>query len=274
MAKATPKKFAMQQCFEILLRRPSDKKILAYLTDCKTSSLENTVEMVYPTGGAGNVYIGTGFGHSRRSTLTVESATFNTEVMAIQNGTEIATGSHELTAYDVLEVGADATENGVKTKHTAIGTANAEIGYVYLLNADGTYGKTLEQAAAAASGKFKYDSSTKTLTFFAGDVATGDQIACAYTYKTGTTAQKITMSADAIPATVLVSAYGVARDVCSGESFPCVIEGQAQMDGDWNFDLQADGDPVTQNLTMEFVRSCQSNKMYDFIIYTDEEDGE
>jgi len=46
MAKATPKKFAMQQCFEILLRRPSDKKILAYLTDCKTSSLENTVEMV------------------------------------------------------------------------------------------------------------------------------------------------------------------------------------------------------------------------------------
>ena len=44
--KATPKKFAMQQCFEILLRHPSTKKILAYLTDCKTSSLENTVEMV------------------------------------------------------------------------------------------------------------------------------------------------------------------------------------------------------------------------------------
>ena len=79
------------------------------------------------------------------------------------------------------------------------------------------------------------------------------------------------MSADALPATVLVSAYGVARDVCSGEIFPCVIEGQAQIDGDWNFDLSADGDPVTQNLTMEFVRSCVSNKMYDFIIYTDEE---
>ena len=44
--KATPKKFAMQQCFEILLRQPSTKKILAYLTDCKTSLRENTVEMV------------------------------------------------------------------------------------------------------------------------------------------------------------------------------------------------------------------------------------
>ena len=44
--QATPKKFAMQQVFEILLRKPSDKSIYGYLTDCKTTSLENTVEMV------------------------------------------------------------------------------------------------------------------------------------------------------------------------------------------------------------------------------------
>lgn len=55
---ATPKKFAMQGVFEILLRSASDKHLMAYLSDCKTSSLENTVEMVYPTGGRGNVYIG------------------------------------------------------------------------------------------------------------------------------------------------------------------------------------------------------------------------
>lgn len=47
---ATPKKFAMQGVFEILLRSASDKSLLAYLSDCKTSSLENTVEMTYPTG--------------------------------------------------------------------------------------------------------------------------------------------------------------------------------------------------------------------------------
>lgn len=50
MALATPKKFSMQQAYEILLRKPVDKSIVAYLTDCKTTSLENTVEMVYPTG--------------------------------------------------------------------------------------------------------------------------------------------------------------------------------------------------------------------------------
>lgn len=49
-AQATPRKFSMQGVFEILLRKPSDKSIFAYLTDCKTTTLENTVEMVYPTG--------------------------------------------------------------------------------------------------------------------------------------------------------------------------------------------------------------------------------
>lgn len=42
----TPKKFAMQQVFELLLRRPDDGSIIAYLTDVKTSGLENTMEMV------------------------------------------------------------------------------------------------------------------------------------------------------------------------------------------------------------------------------------
>jgi hypothetical protein len=42
----TPKKFVIQQVFEILLQKPVDKSIVAYLTDCKTSGLENTMEMV------------------------------------------------------------------------------------------------------------------------------------------------------------------------------------------------------------------------------------
>ena len=45
-ALATPKQFSMQQAFEILLRKPIDRSIIAYLTNCKTSGLENTMEMV------------------------------------------------------------------------------------------------------------------------------------------------------------------------------------------------------------------------------------
>ena len=51
--KKTPKNFSVQQIFEILMQRPSDNSIIGYLKHCKTTTLENTVEMVYPSGGRG-----------------------------------------------------------------------------------------------------------------------------------------------------------------------------------------------------------------------------
>lgn len=46
----TPTKFAIQDVFYILLRDPVSMDLIAYLEDIKTSGLENTIEMVYPTG--------------------------------------------------------------------------------------------------------------------------------------------------------------------------------------------------------------------------------
>lgn len=272
-ALATPRKFAMQQAFEVLLRKPLDRSIFAYLTDCKTSGLENTMEMVYPTGGAGNVYIGAGFAHSRRATFTVSTATFNTNVLAAQNGTEVVTGSTLITYYDVITVGADGS---VKTKFKAVGTAGSEISYIYKLNNDGTYGESWEQAATASTeGQFAYSSATKEITFAADDAnkpVTGDILACAYTFKSADNAQKIEINSDGIPPVVLVTAYGIARDVCTGELFPCAIEGQAQVDGNWNFDLSADGEPVVQSLNMEFVKGCIDKTLYTFTVFTEDED--
>jgi len=266
---ATPKKFAMQQVFEILLRKPVDKSIIAYLTDTKTSGLENTITMVYPTGGRGNTYIGTGFGHSRKATLKVTLATWNTDVLAVQNGTEVFTGSTNITWYDTIQGGTGKT---FATKFTAIGATGSEIGSLYKLEQDGTYGTKFTQATTATTGTFTYASATKAISFATADAtapAVGDYIACAYTYKTSATAQKITVNADGIPPTVLVSAYGVARDTCTGELFPAVVEGQAQVDGNWNFDLSASGEPVVQNLTMDFVRGCTTKELYSFTIFED-----
>jgi hypothetical protein len=260
---ATPKKFSIQQVFEILLRKPADKSILAYLEDVKTSGLENTVEMVYPTGGRGNTYIGGGFAHSKKATMNVSMATWNTEVMAIQNGTEVSTGAQEIVEYEVLE----HTTGTYSTKHKAIGVSGAEIGFVYAVNEDGTYGKRYEQATSAASGKFSY--SNGTITFATSDAPAGD-IALSYARKTTEAAQKITIDTEAIPATVLVTAYGLAKDVCTGELFPCQVDGMAQVDGNYNFDLSADGEPAVHSLNMEFVKTCRGKKLYDFVVYTDE----
>ena len=210
----------------------------------------------------------TGFAHSRHATLTAESATFNTEVMAIQNGTEIATGSTEITYYDTIT----STGGTWTTTFKAVGDEGSEIGFIYLLNEDGTYGTQYTQAAETTEpNTFKYAADTKTITFGTGGPTTGDTIVCAYTFKTADNAQKIELDAGSVPSTALVSAYGVARDVCTGELFPCVIEGTAQIDGNWNFELSADGDPVIQNVSMEFVKSCTSSNLYTFTIYTEDE---
>lgn len=207
--------------------------------------------------------------------MTVENATFNTEVMALQNGTEVANGSANITKYEILTAGESVASDGVLTSETAEGTTNEEIGYAYIVANDGTFEKELTQAADTTSpDTFQYESASRKITFHGGDVVAGDRIAVAYTYATADTAQKIIVSSDGFPSTVLVSAYGVAKDICSGETFPCVVEGTAQVDGNWNFDLSADGDPVVQNLNLEFVRGCLDNQLYNFVIYTDEEEGD
>ena len=218
--------------------------------------------------GAGNVYIGGGFAHSRRATMNVTVATFNTEVLAIQNGTEVVTGSTPITYYDVIE----ADGGKYKTKFTATGPADNEIKFVYIVGADGTYSKTYKQAATATgTGTFSYDSGTKEFTFGTDAPAAGDMIACAYSFKSDTNAQTITVNSDGIPPVVLATAYGIAKDVCTGELFPCEIEGQAQVDGNWNFDVSADGEPVVQNLGLEFVKGCLDKTLYTFKVYTEDE---
>ena len=200
--------------------------------------------------------------------MNVTVATFNTEVLAIQNGTEVVTGSTPITYYDVIE----ADGGKYKTKFTATGTAGSEIKFVYIVGADGTYSKTYKQAATATgTGTFSYDSSTKEFTFGTDAPAAGDMIACAYSFKSDTNAQTITVNSDGIPPVVLATAYGIAKDVCTGELFPCEIEGQAQVDGNWNFDVSADGEPVVQNLGLEFVKGCLDKTLYTFKVYTEDE---
>lgn len=266
---ATPKQFAIQQVLKLLLRKPSDKSIIAYLTNLKTSGLENTMEMVYPTGGAGNVYIGTGFAHSKRATLNVEAATWNTEVMAAQNGMDVITpGATQVVEYDIIA----PSGNTYATKYKALGATGAEIGHVYAMNEDGTPGTHYAQTSGTpTTGQFKYDASSKAITFASADLTAlaGGKISCAYERQTANDAQLIRMSGTAIPKTVLATGYGVVVDICSNEAYLCQFNGKAQIDGNYTFDLAADGDPAVHSLNLEFVRDCNTEDLYTYVIYSD-----
>ena len=163
----------------------------------------------------------------------------------------------------------------ITTKFTAIGTAGAEIGYVYKLDNSGTIIAQFTQTEVpAAEGDCASASDTKPLTFFASDPnkpVVGDTLAMVYTFKSADNAKRVDINADGIPPTVMLTLDGFAKDPCTGELFPCQLEGMAQVDGNWNFDLSADGEPAVQNLSCEFTKGCLSPELYHFVIYTEDE---
>lgn len=221
--------------------------------------------------GRGNVKIGGGFAHSRNATFNVTSATFNTQVMALQNGSEITVGSHNVAYYDTISVGEDGK---VVTRFKAAGQEGAEIGHVYKLKSDGTYSHEWEQAQTASDGKFTYSSATKEITFAAADPekpVVGDTVVCAYTFKSADNAKLFELRAGGNPAVVKITAFGVARDVCNGELFPCQLRGTVQIDGNWNWDISADGEVAVHTINMEFVKTCTSDLLYEFLVYTEDE---
>lgn len=211
-----------------------------------------------------------GFAHSRRATMNVTSATWNSDLLATQNGTTVYDGSSQVTYYDIISANAAGK---YYTKFTAVGSTNNEITYLYVLNDDGTYAKIYTQGTTVKRDTFVYSTETREITFSTEDAPLpGEKLACAYTFNTAKNAQRISIRADGIPPTVLVTANGIVKDVCNGALFMIAIEGQAQVDGNWTFDVSADGEPAVQNLSMEFVKGCIGSELYNYTIYTEDED--
>mgnify|MGYP007092390136 FL=1 len=280
----TPRNFVIQQIFEFLLQDTTDKSILGYLKHCKTSTLENTAEMVFPSGGRGNVYIGRGFSHSKRANLNVESATWNTEIIAAQNGTDVITGETTYTKYIQIDL-KDATYSyNLPVPAVKEAGDTLYIGTIYGTQSDGDYVKVLTEDESKSEGKFTYtkevtetDPAPAKIELAEKDVKDMietlgcTKLSMAYTVKSTANAQRIEIKTGTMPDTVLVTAYGLVADICDGKLYPCVIHGMAQIDGNWTWELTADGDPAVQNISMEFVSGCASDDLYTITIDTDEE---
>lgn len=280
----TPRNFVVQQIFEFLLQDTTDKSIIGYLKHCKTSTLENTVEMVYPSGGRGNVYIGRGFSHSRRATLNVESATWNTEIIAAQNGTDVVTGETTYTKYIQIDLKGATYSYNLPVPAVKEPGQTLYIGTIYGTQSDGDYVEVLTEDKSASKGKFAYTKEVTEaspapakITLAENDVKNMietlgcTKLSMAYTVKSTTAAQRIEIKNGTMPDTVLVTAYGLVADICDGKLYPCVIHGMAQIDGNWTWELTADGDPAVQNISMEFVSGCASDDLYTITVDTDEE---
>lgn len=96
---------------------------------------------------------------------------------------ELQTGcSFENKATEVLWTDyTTVTGNKANTGFKAVGTTGAEIEALYVKNTDGTLGDALEQAAAAADGKFAYNPESKELSF--EGIADGTELVIYYKRK-------------------------------------------------------------------------------------------
>lgn len=257
-------KFAVQQIFVVDAFDLDDGSLITRFEDLKNSTLSNNGTVVYAQGGVGNPKI-IGFSHSKESQLSIESAVITEGAIGIQTGSGVKSLTDAtIIPFDEVLV---ATEEGVTTSYTAQGTAGSEIGFVYVLNDDGTVSKKLEQAAQAASGKFAYASESKKISFNAGEVPAGSKVLVIYNPKISS-AKQITNSTETFAKNVRLNCKTLFRDTCSGKDYVgMLVIYKAKAGEEWSLELSADGDPAVHSISFEALKSCESPVLWDIFIY-------
>lgn len=257
-------KFAIQQIFTVDAFNLDDGSLNTRLEDLKSSTLSNNGTIVYSQGGIGNPKI-VGFSHSKEASLTIENALITEGGLDIQiGGTSVLTNSNEVPFDEVITV---ATADTAITSYAATGTAGSELGYVYILNSDGTIKQKLAQAAAVAADKFTYATATKTITFNTGAVAVGTKVLAIY-YPTISSVIKASNKTDVFAKSMRLHCKTLFRDTCTNEDYVGVLViYKAKCGEEWSLELSADGDPAVHNMVFEALKSCESNTLWDIFIY-------
>lgn len=259
-------KFAVQQIFVVDAFDLDDGSLIARLEDLKQSNLNNNGTVVYAQGGVGNPKI-IGFSHSKESSLEIQNAVITDGAIAIQTGNdvEILTDTKEIPYDEVVTV---TVVDTATTTYTATGTAGEELGFVYLLNTDGTVNKRFEQVTgAAATGEFTYASATKAISFFAGEVPVGSRLLLVYFPKVAE-AKRIRNSTDVFAKNVRLVCRTLFRDTCSGKDYVGVLVFyKAKAGEEWGIELSADGEPAVHSISFEALKSCEAPVLWDIFIY-------
>lgn len=179
--------------------------------------------------------------------------------LAAQTGTEVEQGTFNVRITDVMTV----NSNKCTTSKTAVGVTGAEIGTVYIKNANGSLGAKLEQDSAASSGKFAYDPTTKELTV--DGIADGTEIVAFYDVEVESA--KISNDSEKYSKVLKLYIDVVLQDNCDVEYAGQFIIQRADVSGE--FELSLGGDNFAHSFEAESLAGgCTgSTNLWDLIIY-------
>jgi len=262
---ASPKSFSMQGALDIGIFSLETNCLEAYLEDCLTTNIELTAEKVY-TMGKGGSYI-TGFSHSKRIPVTVKHGYPTTEILAIQSGQEVVIGTNtNVVKFEKLKV----TSVTATTTYTALGTAGAEIGAVYLLSGK-SFDTKFTQAATVAATKFTYTPGTKVITFDALAIDDNEYIIVAYNYTADATAQTIKIDTDTFAGSKKVVMTGDAVDNCTDKHYKAqLIFRKMDISDDMTLALDETGEPIVMDIAMQALASCESDTLMEWVIFDED----
>lgn len=259
----TPTSWQVQRIFNQTYKNVADTEVKGRITDLKTCNVSMEQENVYTMGGVGNPYLGA-FSHSKRVTGEASAATFKNEIMGLITGTDPVTGAATIPYSEILTVTSDAATS----TYTAIGTAGAEITGCFVYNSsDETLSTEYTQAGSVGALQFTYTPGTKAFAFNTAELADDTQIIVFYNYTSGTGSQTLSNKTDTFSAIVRIEMDTLVQDCFGNEYYAVLIIYKAKLSGSWAFDLAADGDPASLDVSFEAMKMCGStNKFWDLII--------
>jgi hypothetical protein len=234
------------------------------LDELQSASIANTQEKTPIVGKMGRKL--SNIKKNKAVTITGANGVLSGGLLETEVGSNAVTGGNsKIRVPDFLTVSVANTITTAVTTHTAVGTAGAEIKKVYVKNSDGTIEKTLTQNTSLVEGKFTYTVSTKTITFYTGDVSDGDEIVVYYDRNIAATV--LSNYSDKYSDKVTLFIDVLAEDKCHNVYHVQYYVPTADFSGNFNIDVGEN--QTVQNFEAESLASnCGgSTKYWDMIIF-------
>ncbi|OPH47622.1 hypothetical protein BC351_10560 [Paenibacillus ferrarius] len=241
---------------------PVTRKPFAYLSDVKTSDLTVSSDTVYAKGGSGNPNI-IGFNSNKQAKFNISNAVFDNTAIALQTGNPIIKGAKAIQQREVLTV---ATNSATLT-YTPVSTTGAIVG-VFKRNPDGSHGAEITFTASTVATTQYTHSSSKTLGFFAGDFAAGEQVIVYYMTNTDALAQTIVVSTNKFPSAFGLVLDTVAKSPYDGKDYRVQFNIYlCKAEDNWTISMSADGDPSAHTMPIECLKQAGQTDYFTMTVF-------
>ena len=198
------------------------------LDELQNTTISNSDETTDVTGKNGRLL--NTLKRNKAVTVTGTNGLLSGGLLETQTGSKFENKVTSIMYPDYLVV----NENKATTSYKAVGAAGNEIGVVLVHNNDGSVGESFTQDATAGEGTFSYDPETKEITFSAGALDDGTEIAVYY-YR-NITADVMDNKSDTYAGKASLYIDAFAEDVCNKVYHVQFYFPQADFNG--TFDLE------------------------------------